>query len=266
MRFAIECAASPVTGVLSEFMAAPDMGPEWVEVYNTADVPVSLLGWRIRDGAGKESDGLDAACIPTNGFAVISGGEPEFNVPSGVEVLRVGRFPSLNNDGDSVALVGYDGTVQDSMAFRNATSGASLELISPDRKGIDDAWSRCVDTGGSTPGRSNSIYFDESGSGTRKDVNLKVTPNPFEERTIISYSLPFALARVRLEVYDRMGRKAAVLRDGTDSGSKWETAWDGRSGGQRLSSGSYILVLEALDRSSGSTVTTRIPVVIARRL
>lgn len=264
MRVVVDVPVLPGTVVLNEVMAAPDHGPEWVEVYNTADVPVSLSGWRIRDRSGKESDTIDTACVPLYGFAVISGGEPEFNMPPGTTLVRARRFPTLNNDGDSVTLMGYDGAVQDSMVYGGADAKVSLELISPNRRGNVDAWSRCVDTEGSTPGRTNSIYF--GGSETPEDVSLKVTPNPFFQRTVISYQLPFPLARVNLFIYDRRGRKVIILRDGADSGSKWETSWDGRSGGQQLPLGSYILFLEALNRSNGSTVTARIPVVIARKL
>ncbi len=265
-RAAVDVPVAPGTVILNEIMAAPSHGPEWVEIYNIADAPVSLLGWSIHDGGGKDSNAFGPALVEAGGYAVIAGGEPDFSVPQDVVVVRAGRFPSLNNDGDAVVLAGFDSAAQDSAAYKDAFSGVSLELVSPDLRGGSGAWDRCVDPAGSTPGRANSILFDGGGSGTAKGVALKVTPNPFDERTVVSFELPFPLARVRLDVYDRRGRKVATLRDGTDSGSKWETSWDGRSGGRRLPAGAYILFLEALDRSSGATVTLRTPVVIARKL
>jgi len=265
VRVTLDIPVAPGTVILNEIMAAPGHGPEWVEVYNTSEWPVSLLGWKLRDGAGKDSGPLGAVAVNGGGYGVIGAGEPDGTIPGDVPFIRAVRFPVLNNDGDTVVLAGYDGAVQDSVGYTETTTGVSRERISADRKNGSGAWDLCVDPAGSTPGRANSILFD-GGGGTSKGVKLKVEPNPFDERTVVSFELPFALARVRLDVYDRKGRKVATLRDGIDSGSRWETSWDGRSGGKRLPAGAYILYLEALDRNTGGIATVRTPLVIARKL
>ena len=65
-------------------------------------------------------------------------------------------------------------------------------------------------------------------------------PNPFNPSTAI----PFALGedgRVRLTVYDLLGREVAVLADGYMPAGVHELTWDGRTGnGVQCASGVYI--------------------------
>lgn len=49
-------------------------------------------------------------------------------------------------------------------------------------------------------------------------------PNPFRERTRIAYELPQA-ARVRLSVYDLLGREVALLADGEQGAGHHEAQW-----------------------------------------
>lgn len=72
-------------------------------------------------------------------------------------------------------------------------------------------------------------------------------PNPFAARSVIGYALPSA-ARVRLAVYDVLGREVAVLVDeGREAGSH-EVTLEGRP----FPSGTYIVRMEA-----GEEVLTR---------
>jgi CSLREA domain-containing protein len=72
-------------------------------------------------------------------------------------------------------------------------------------------------------------------------------PNPFASRTVLGYDLPQA-SRVRLIVYDVLGRAVAVLVDAEVEAGRHEAALDGRL----LPSGSYLVRLEA-----GGAVQTR---------
>jgi hypothetical protein len=262
----------PVTDgalILNEVMAAPREGPEWIELANTASQPVCLDGWRIGDSAGGRSDELGGRrFLPPGGFGIVSAGEGAPETPPGTPILVSGRFPALNNDSDTAFLIDPSGAVRDSVSWTQAASGVSIELISPNLRGKNHAWDVSVDPAGSTPGGANSIRFDPggSGSGASSTPSLTVSPNPFEGETRISYRLSFPLARVRIEVYDRSGRRTAVLREASESGSEWSMTWNGRWGGKRLPAGAYILSFEALDRLTGKTVTIRKPIVIARKL
>lgn len=65
-------------------------------------------------------------------------------------------------------------------------------------------------------------------------------PNPFNAETVIRYRLPQAV-RVRLAVYDLLGREVAVLAEGVEGPGRREVRWDA---GARAS-GLYLCRLEA---------------------
>ncbi|MGI9174634.1 MAG: T9SS type A sorting domain-containing protein, partial [Rhodothermales bacterium] len=65
-------------------------------------------------------------------------------------------------------------------------------------------------------------------------------PNPFSGSTTISYTLPEAMP-VRLEVYDLLGRRVAVLAEGDQAAATYTVPFDGSA----LASGVYLLRLRA---------------------
>jgi len=65
-------------------------------------------------------------------------------------------------------------------------------------------------------------------------------PNPFNAGTRICYTLPRA-GRMRLEVFNILGQRVAVLADGMQPAGAHAVRWDGRDhDGQALSSGVYL--------------------------
>jgi len=72
-------------------------------------------------------------------------------------------------------------------------------------------------------------------------------PNPFNPTTLIGYELPVR-SEVRLEVFDMLGRRVAVLVDGTVDAGSHQVSFDAT----QLSSGVYIYKLQA-----GSQTITR---------
>ena len=71
-------------------------------------------------------------------------------------------------------------------------------------------------------------------------------PNPFNSRTVLSFSLPEAQAAVELAVYDLLGQKLAVLVRGKRGPGFHSVEWDGRDeSGRALASGSYLYRLQA---------------------
>jgi subtilisin family serine protease len=70
-------------------------------------------------------------------------------------------------------------------------------------------------------------------------------PNPFNPSTTIAFSLPRE-ERVRLAVYDILGREMSVLIDEVKVAGRYQTTWDGRSnGGMHAASGAYFIRMEA---------------------
>lgn len=79
-------------------------------------------------------------------------------------------------------------------------------------------------------------------------------PNPFTTSTSIRFTLPRA-APVRLEVYDLMGRRVAVLAEGSYPAGEHTAQWSGRTAdGAPAASGLYVYRLEANGESRAHRV------------
>ncbi len=75
-------------------------------------------------------------------------------------------------------------------------------------------------------------------------------PNPFTHTTTIEYALP-ASGRVRLSVYDVLGREVAILVDGVQHAGKHTSVFDGTS----LPSGTWFYRLEAAGQARTGLMT-----------
>jgi hypothetical protein len=79
-------------------------------------------------------------------------------------------------------------------------------------------------------------------------------PNPFRERTKITFLLPEPMT-ARLELFDVAGRRVRTLRSGPSPAGWNAEAWDGRdAAGHRVASGTYFVRLDA----GGKTATDRL--------
>ncbi len=74
-------------------------------------------------------------------------------------------------------------------------------------------------------------------------------PNPFTDETRISYSLP-AASRVRLSVFDVLGRRVADLVDEIQTPGSHTAVWSGSAQGERkVAAGFYLVRLQAGDET-----------------
>lgn len=101
---------------------------------------------------------------------------------------------------------------------------------------------------GSTDG--NQYALTEGGTTRVNDnsqgkLNYRLNqnyPNPFNPETVISYQLP-VFSKVKLQVYDSLGREVAALVDKEQSAGRHEVKFDGSS----FSSGIYLCKITAGD-------------------
>jgi hypothetical protein len=98
--------------LLNEVLPAPKdvYGAEWVELYNPGDVPIDLSGWSIDDSTDGRGHVL-----------------PADSTIAARELLIVELAQAiLNNSGDTVRLLGPDGSTIDSFAYLKAPADRSF--------------------------------------------------------------------------------------------------------------------------------------------
>ena len=75
--------------------------------------------------------------------------------------------------------------------------------------------------------------------------SIKNSPNPFNDRTVISYTLP-SDAKVTLTIYNVRGQKVKTLVDEFQTAGAKRVIWDGTNkNGEKVASGVYFYRLEA---------------------
>lgn len=191
-RHPVARTAAPGEVVLNELLFSPLADrydnrpdqPEYLELYNGTDAPVSLRGWyrtRRPDERGNADtlrlgDGL--AAVPPGGYAVVFAQPTAASAPASVlaqafpslptgSTLLPQRRSSLNlvNTGDLVRLHRRDGLVVDALAYHpswhdpslHTTIGVSLERLDPHAPtAARTNWTSSRDPEGGTPGRRNS--------------------------------------------------------------------------------------------------------------
>jgi len=99
----------------------------------------------------------------------------------------------------------------------------------------------------------------ETGRGTevvpQRCILYGNVPNPFNAFTTIPFDLSFS-GRVRLGVYDVLGRKVKTLLDDEREAGSWTVRWDGRDdAGYPAASGRYVYRFRAGTFSDSKTMT-----------
>ncbi len=86
-------------------------------------------------------------------------------------------------------------------------------------------------------------------SPIRKLMLYPGKPNPFKDKTIISYQLP-EQAEIELSIYDVSGKKIITLEKGKKSGGFYRVHWNGKDDkGKGLPSGIYFVTLKTEKRT-----------------
>ncbi|NNF57508.1 MAG: T9SS type A sorting domain-containing protein, partial [Rhodothermaceae bacterium] len=150
------------------------------------------------------------------------------NAPPGsyTYTLRIGQFPN---------------TTVDSEAFTVTVTGSA-------RGGSWETWTVAEASPWTLAGNSGDAEAVSRSETLPAEATLAgAYPNPFNERATIGFALPEA-GRVRLAVYDVLGRAVAMLVEGAVEAGRHEAVLDGA----RLPSGVYLVRLE-----SGSVVQTQ---------
>ena len=130
-----DCGAGLLAGdvVLTEFLVNPsgdDKGAEYVEIHNTLDTELQLLGTTLlasrHDGSGERSYDLGDASIGPGGYLVLGGAEGDA-VPEHVDLGYGDALGLLRNEAGRLALR-CDFSEVDSVIYDRSTSGRARQL------------------------------------------------------------------------------------------------------------------------------------------
>ncbi len=148
--------------VINEVMYAPiKPEPEWIELYNPADTPVSIAGWTVANHL--RSYTLLPDTISAKGYIVITKDSANFLKSKyhlvNPNILQT-TLPPLGNTGDLIIFKDSFGNVIDSLRYTPSWGGASsISLERIDHLAASDStnFGSCTDSLGATPCSANSI-------------------------------------------------------------------------------------------------------------
>lgn len=200
-----ENSTSVSTLVVNEFMASnsttiqDESGsyPDWVEIYNTTDAPISLSGYFLTDDlAVKNKWAFPDTTVAAKGFLLIWTDDDE------KEGAMHASF-NLSKGGEDVGLYQQNG--QSFTAINTLTFGAQTTDVSYGRD--KDGSTSFILINQPTPGTSNGTpVSNEYESLVPEKVSLDQNyPNPFNPSTTITFSLN-KHEQVTLEVFNMAGQ------------------------------------------------------------
>lgn len=155
--------------IISELM--PDPTPavglppnEWIELKNNSAVTINLQGWRLLDASG-QSGPFPTISIQPDSLLIVCSSAALTAMSSFGNAVAVTAFPSLDNDGEWIAVKAPDGRIIHAVQYSNTwygnalkqEGGWSLEMTDTQNPcGGKSNWSASVHAAGGTPGRKNS--------------------------------------------------------------------------------------------------------------
>ncbi|MBS1260783.1 MAG: hypothetical protein MAG453_00099 [Calditrichaeota bacterium] len=245
---------------ISELMAAPGAGGygEWIELVNAGEVAVSPAGFTVIDAtehtAVVSPDARELLVEPQE-YAVLAQDPAMLAEWPGIDpdlVVSAGGWASLNDGGDTLAVIDPAGLTADLVIYGDAPRDVSLER-DPDVQfpGTGDWFPSTAEHGG-TPGAGPSGLPPGVERPSRSQVEVR--PNPFspdgdghEDATTFHFRFPADEVTVTIRIFDSLGRSlGTILRERRFPGiGEW--TWDGGSGldGGALPLGLYAYVIDA---------------------
>ena len=191
----------------------------WYEIqsrYDGANIKVSVNGGPFQ--LVQPVDSLPQAVI-YNGFGNPLGGEPGYSSVQGRPWSKATfNLTGIATEGNTIA-VRFDFGADNSIQYR----GWYIDDFTSDGFGI------AIPTGvGNNGGKPLEFALDQN------------YPNPFNPSTAITYELA-ATGRVKLKVFDVLGREVGTLVNEVKPAGRYETVWDARG----MASGMYFYRIEA---------------------
>ncbi len=167
--FALVCLSASAQVVIHEMMYHPaslNSDDEFIELFNYSKSEVDISGWAFTDGIHYIFPG--GTIIGANDYLVVSASPGALFQQYGIETPYGPYAGKLNNDGETVELTRFNGSIADSVTYvdelgwpTNADGlGPSLERLHPEMESsVANTWRSPPGLG--TPGQRNSAQLDE---------------------------------------------------------------------------------------------------------
>ncbi len=272
--------AIPGDVVLSEILFDPrPEGVDFVEVYNTTGLHLTLKDWQIANAADADVITEDELILYPASFMVFTEDKSRLmlDYPQAVSenIVEVSSLPTFANNEGAVKIIDLLGRVQDSLFYsddyHNAlladVEGVSLERIDFTSPNNGDNWTSASSTiGFATPGFANS---QERGMVIVQDA-IEADPKVFipgsgtASFTTINYDFGAPGQFANITLFDQNGRLVRTLAEGLALSSSGFVTWDGTNdGGAVVRMGYYLIVFEVYS-ANGSSEIVKETVVVGR--
>ncbi|MGC8654316.1 MAG: lamin tail domain-containing protein [Candidatus Kryptoniota bacterium] len=269
---------APQTIVINEIMYSGR--GEYFELYGNSSAPIDLTGWSYRVN-GRQNSLITKTRkeIMPGGYFVITSDTALCEEIADSSIANLDRSLSLRDEGGSIVILDSSGGIIDSVYYMPSwhnsditlTRGRSLEKINPLLPSNEkSSWSSSVSPSGGTPGKKNSIFVER----LRTSSDLKIEPNPFSpdgdgynDFTFISYSFNAPYVRMRVRIFDMMGRCIAVPVDNVVLPASGNVVWNGRDeSGRLVRFGIYVMYIEVAGPDGSIFGTYKKQVVVAKKM
>ena len=151
---------------------SPDPSPpvglpsfEFVEIRNRSSNVINLKQWKLSDGSSTAIIPSDIFLQPDSLIILCSNSAmPHLSLFG--RTIGMTNFPTLNNEGDQLILLGPDNKVVHAIQYDiewhkttiKAQGGWTLEMIDPDNPCLEkENWKASTDPKGGTPGKENAV-------------------------------------------------------------------------------------------------------------
>ena len=179
-----------VNEIMYDSEGTPDADHEWIEMYNTCDETIEMVGWEIRDNYINKSDLIPSFNITPKGFAIIAANsifyEDYSDFYGTIIIIEDGYIGNgLANNGDRLVLTDSSGNIIDELSYGSDTT-------------INASWMKKVGEGHSMERQpAGGEFIDNSvptpGSGLPAPTPTPVsTPSPVPSPTATSSPAPSA--------------------------------------------------------------------------
>ncbi|MEQ9308547.1 MAG: lamin tail domain-containing protein [Balneolaceae bacterium] len=236
---------------------------DWIEIFNHGSSTVDISGWIIKDSNDDNVFAFPANTTLTAGAYIVAVNTIEnFDAVFPNVQNRIGTIDfNFSNGGELVRLYDSSEVLVDQVEYDDASpwptepdgDGSTLELKDPELdNSLASSWAASAGFG--TPGSTNSVSVsnEEDYLSPVKFSLSQNYPNPFNPSTNISYSISKP-GNVKLEVFDLLGQKVAVLVNEVQATGNYDLSFDASN----LTSGIYIYRISQV----GQTLTRRMTLI-----